>query len=552
MKKYYIVAVLVFCLLCYVGFLTSYDVRAMEREPYISANDQDKESVPNFGFMERIGAIKFESFEALYPWPSSGLSRYPKFQVLTDETIIVIDNADNCLLKIFNETIIEKIELPSQDKPIIDFVFLDDNIYLMNQGYEIMKLQKFNENNFKLLNTTKLEENINMQPFGFIKCNGEVFLQTLNNEVINIEELFVGKDSYNKILIGGKDKLSISGSTIFHENFVLHLEGEKEIVCVYFMGSDAEGNIYINYMDMWMEAPSAYIIAERIIRKLSPQGDILGSFVVPHYGLTPEPWATVDDQGNVYLMIFTENHAEIHKVTLGKELPACDFEEIIRKKSSQHQDNSISESEYSIQSMTRTLALDRARNMIYLQWVFLAKNANNPDPNNVWQPRYLRDTNYGTTLTGIPYCYGGFDGVDTSHSYSVQTNFLDAMNRGIFAGNIKASGGWKTGTAGLDCSGFVSSTINLPSHNGTVSLWDNHSFQKSLSNRQCMDIFIHRTNHVLFYHSDYYEINGIYSMESTTDGGYYDKVKWFSRTFSWLNSNGYSLRGLNVFVPPYP
>ena len=65
---------------------------------------------------------------------------------------------------------------------------------------------------------------------------------------------------------------------------------------------------------------------------------------------------------------------------------------------------------------------------------------------------------------------------------------------------------------------------------------------ENLIDRLAMDIFINRPQHVLFYFGDLTGY-GIATKESTTAGD--DKVKDYSRTWTWLSDNGYELRCLN-------
>lgn len=113
------------------------------------------------------------------------------------------------------------------------------------------------------------------------------------------------------------------------------------------------------------------------------------------------------------------------------------------------------------------------------------------------------------------------------------------MNKGKFAGNVKASGGYKSGTAGVDCSGYCGSAVGYTTKPGTYGIQsDTHSH--TLSERDSMDIYIKASSHVLFYRSERTDKTGIVSYEATTTGD--DKSQQTHRTYTWLSTNGYSLR----------
>lgn len=71
-------------------------------------------------------------------------------------------------------------------------------------------------------------------------------------------------------------------------------------------------------------------------------------------------------------------------------------------------------------------------------------------------PAYVLNTPSGSTCQGIPYCWGGGNGIDT---LGIGESFLSAAASGNkTAGNVNCDrDGHTAGTIGLDCSGFVAS-----------------------------------------------------------------------------------------------
>jgi cell wall-associated NlpC family hydrolase len=184
--------------------------------------------------------------------------------------------------------------------------------------------------------------------------------------------------------------------------------------------------------------------------------------------------------------------------------------------------------------------MNNAMDMCLLSWTYTEDNADNPSPSTVTVPDYLSNASTPSSQTGIPYCWGGFDGLSTSSSSS-WSNFEDAMDDDIFAGNVNTVGGRKSGTAGLDCSGFVSSAVGFTSKLGTSHLASStYTYSISASNRYIYDIYVKSGSHVVFYVGKY--DSGIRTREATKTGD--DKTKIYTRSASYIAS-GFSLRRFN-------
>lgn len=120
-------------------------------------------------------------------------------------------------------------------------------------------------------------------------------------------------------------------------------------------------------------------------------------------------------------------------------------------------------------------ALTRAYNICFTGWWY-DPSEKTPTTSTKKSPYQFGSTAFQTA--GIPYCWGGYDGWDNT-SYmtpnsTYEVEFLTALSKGRTAGNINTTAsGWVTGTAGLDCSGFISacyeftfklSTSSIPSY----------------------------------------------------------------------------------------
>lgn len=197
--------------------------------------------------------------------------------------------------------------------------------------------------------------------------------------------------------------------------------------------------------------------------------------------------------------------------------------------------------------ITRSQAEQRALNMINTTWTYSKdKNGNigSTNANSVTQPtQYANLTT--AQVTGIPYDWGGQDGLDSNSIGTPWTNFLDAISKGAFAGNVNTTAGnsYVSGTAGIDCSGFVQATFNIHDYKiSTSTMFDKYFTKINLSDLKHMDILDRPGDHVLIFDKwgTLNGVNGAYTYEATWDqvfGGIQGTKQYFV-TMDDIN-NGY-------------
>ncbi len=188
-------------------------------------------------------------------------------------------------------------------------------------------------------------------------------------------------------------------------------------------------------------------------------------------------------------------------------------------------------------SITRSQAEQRALSMINLKWTYSSNingNINSKSASTITQPKQFKNVS-SAELTGIPYNWGGLDGLDSNSYNAPWSNFLDAISKGAYAGNVntEAGYGYISGTAGIDCSGFVQATFNIQDYKqSTSSLFDKYFTKISLDDIKHMDILDKPADHVVIF-DKWGTLNGIYgayTYESTTDdfyGGIQGTKKYF-------------------------
>lgn len=188
-------------------------------------------------------------------------------------------------------------------------------------------------------------------------------------------------------------------------------------------------------------------------------------------------------------------------------------------------------------TITRSQVEQRAVAIMDLKWTYSSVKNGQPYPNYaayITQPKQLQNITSGE-MTGIPYNWGGLDGLDSASYNSGWTNFLDAVNKGAFIGNVNTDAGYGLipGTAGIDCSGFIQSSYNIQDYKLSTSTLFNKYFVKiDLKDIKHMDILDRPGDHVVIF-DKWGTLNGIagaFTYESTPDqtfGGIQGTKRYF-------------------------
>lgn len=188
-------------------------------------------------------------------------------------------------------------------------------------------------------------------------------------------------------------------------------------------------------------------------------------------------------------------------------------------------------------TISRSEAEQRALNMINLKWTYSSYNNSNINPSYaqlITQPKQLNNFSTGE-MVGIPYNWGGLDGIDFRSSDTPWSNFIDAVNKGAYIGNVntEAGYGYIPGTAGIDCSGFVQATFNIRDYKlSTSTLFNQYFIRININDLKHMDILNKPGDHVVIFDKwgTYNGIYGAYTYESTPDdvyGGIQGTKKYF-------------------------
>lgn len=301
------------------------------------------------------------------------------------------------------------------------------------------------------------------------------------------------------------------------------------------------------YVDLFDQVDTPKVSGEYTVRKYAGNSlTAVAPIDLSSYYFTPNQMIELTANGDLYQILCLKDQVQITKKAF---VPSASFKsQLPQIKAKALKDEAAEELQAKAITLasnapnTRDTTQTKANSMSSLTWTYNAANKVNPNSSKVTTPDYLVSAATGSTQTGIPYAWGGNDGL-TTYSSSSWTSFADAMSKGKFAGNVNTdTTGYQSGTAGLDCSGFVGSAAGFTSKLSTTNLASStYTYSIAASARQIYDIYVNSGSHVLFYVG----VNGssINTREATTTGD--DKTKAYSRTTAYLSSEGYVLRRFN-------
>lgn len=181
----------------------------------------------------------------------------------------------------------------------------------------------------------------------------------------------------------------------------------------------------------------------------------------------------------VYQMLPEENGIAIYQIPWSFSIQTRFSEEMVEQFEAETISDKNGEEEQQVEKSVLTTnvskeeAIDRAYAMCAKGWYYNAATMHTPTTNVTQSPDQLGSTS--KTVGGIPYCWGGMNGLDTA-TYSgskepYMQNFDDALKSGKTAGNIDCDDHyWIGGTFGIDCSGFIAAAFKIPVKVGTSTL----------------------------------------------------------------------------------
>jgi hypothetical protein len=463
----------------------------------------------------------------------------PESFCITDEGIVILDTLNKRVLtRDYNgkETVHELINVRYPK----DIYYFDSFYYVFDSWGDYGCVQKYTRN-FILLDEVKLPKEINADAFNSFYINENerlcirgndssyaVLVEDSSAKLVRTGIEYIRKDDNNLTVATGKSSWSI----VFGENeYVRYL-------------LENNGNMY--YQRVRMVPDCSVLAGEITIEAVDSMGTYLGAYAVEKNEKTALANRYFTVYGNkCYLMIVTEEETRVEEVYL-----SCYFKsdmDMIVQEALEYENRMEAQMETISASTTRTEATNRANSMLSTAWTLRLANATIPaNMSNVVLPDYILtiknngELNNGQTkaMSGIPYCWGGFDS-----QYSCPT-FSSLMNSNKVAGNVSsANGTLVTGTAGLDCSGYVCTVYGLSSKLNTSGLASNLNVVSSQNSLQAMDCLVKSGHHaVLFYLWVNQSEGKMVILEENNPADYDDKVAYRTKYISEYLNNGYVMR----------
>jgi len=288
--------------------------------------------------------------------------------------------------------------------------------------------------------------------------------------------------------------------------------------------------------------------------------------------MAPHRSVDVAPDGSAYVMVPSQGAVEIYRASLGNTYKSRvpDRAQQVRAVT---RESAVPAGDVSIQAYSRADVIARAEQMANTTWTwyndydwfpgqFFADGVDRARPTDAVKPVQLGSTN-GTSYTGIPYTWGGFDspwtrsdwgsGLWTSWSTGL-TKYRSVGKRGplvgksnttcgVYSENCWPDSGAYAGALGIDCSGFVAAASGntYTSKPGTGSLMTagydvkgTDSMATSIWRVQPGDFFVSNA-HTLYYDYLLLDGTGVVTLEATTDGSP-EGAKYYSRTWSNLQT----------------
>ena len=273
-----------------------------------------------------------------------------------------------------------------------------------------------------------------------------------------------------------------------------------------YIATDEEGNVYSVYTKLVSDC--SVISGEMTLRAISPDGECIGSCVLPmeDYTYLPGRYVCVQKNGNIYILVPTEQSVEVRKVSL-KQSTESELEEISKQ-------TKQTESRYAAKEGTSTREVSLSREEVWQRVLEMAeyKWTLKPEHTLYWYWDYnvnlpleiaaVRKENknknsWSVQMTGIPYCWGGYH---TLYGGVKGKTFQQALDEGFVAGNINTTSYYKYKSAGVDCSGYVGGALGFVTEKlSTGELAALGSKRKNIRNLEFMDILVWSGEHVIFF-----------------------------------------------------
>lgn len=349
--------------------------------------------------------------------------------------------------------------------------------------------------------------------------NGKVlkksFLSNTNSQAMKLFDASTAFASYNfSPMESHVAKIQVGNTSLVVK--VEHMLGG-----VKYLGVTPAGEILIQVTEV---LPTRVVQIDQTVHKFDLGGNWLSVARIPvSERFIPIEHATaMQTSGKVFTLIPLKNSIELRELTFST-LPLAPL-------SFEKSDVNVKPNIAGACTMTRADMVERAKEIVDLPVQLSAANVNGVLNGKRCAgrqtPRYIKGAG---AFSGIPYDWGGFDGVP---------EFVEAMQQGRAAGDVDTAN-VEACSYGLDCSGFVSRVWRQTKKYGTFTL---HEISGPVGVKSMLtgDVFNLSGSHVILF--ERFTNNGIQGWESTKYNAL-DRSVYIEST--WDRIAGYQPRRFN-------
>ncbi|MBP3594459.1 MAG: hypothetical protein J6J44_08025 [Lachnospiraceae bacterium] len=404
----------------------------------------------------------------------------------------------------------------------------DETIYLLKSyGNAVLEVKKNSRKEIPLsaaaLPACIISDENNLYIYDDILCELQIY--TKQGELLVRQKIDLAKD-YVKNLVKIKDGIAVltyGGKQIPVEcqSGKLNMAEAEHIPNIdaagfdyaEYIGTDEDGTVYSVHTTLVDNC--SVLAGEMTLRAVTAEGVLKGSYILPTQECVylPGQYVHVMDNGNIYLLIPTEETVEVRKIAL-KESVISDLS-VFSEAAAALENKYASDVRSRIRSglacteeitMSREETRQRADAMAEYKWTLKKthtltskseKGVVLPREIAFWKAENADKSSWSVEITGIPYCWGGFYALDVGFGGKT---FQQVVDNKYVAGNIEPKGNYKYMTAGLDCSGYVSAVFCLPSKKNTGALSCLGSKVSDVRNLEQMDILVWPGEHIIFFY----------------------------------------------------
>lgn len=423
-----------------------------------------------------------------------------------------------------------------------DFDVTDEGEFYILSGQEVLQLGK----NGKLLSKFTIPDSITVPTEIEVNSKGEIIVHQAQDNSFILEEA----KQIKATTFFEEQKVNVSVCDDYDVNGKLQVLNNSRIEEIPFKYNYSSGGTIVNDINNKQivvtkteVAPNTpEILTETHVEVWDRKGNVLGAVRIPleKMVLPINHWVQVDN-GHIYLLSIEENHTVIYELFPGYSYSSI-LDERINKADIISYDEQINIQPQGNGGRNRWIhrsdAFSRANSMINYRWT--VNQGNKTRISGTVLPDYVNNASVNTTLTGIPYKWGGCDGHDIGAEGRQSFSYYQKLGRQ--AGNTAKL--VNSNITGVDCSGFVQLAWNRIDKKYGTSTLGNISSRITKASLKYMDALNKSGSHVVLYNSQ--SGSTVLTKEATVDGAG-DKAKNYSRTWASLDSGGYvPIRYVNI------